>query len=123
MKKLVLMNLVLLLVACTAPIAIVESPGQVKAPDTPTPPVAPTVTTTSAPAPVDCQTACQDRCYPNADKVCGKGTSYDDCVANCGTYLRPEGCKASCATEATAECVIVFKGQCKIDCKKACAAA
>ncbi len=133
MKKILIVGLLSIILAACQPTTppVVETPMTVP-PETPTAPApetplvtTPTPTTPSASeTPITSETCvpdCTDACAMNSNKVCGQGTNYYDCVENCGTFLRPEGCKASCNTEATKECEIVFRSECKRDCTKSCA--
>lgn len=126
MKKeliLLLAALAVLAVACgvppepqgtTAPVS--EAPDQVKAPS-PTPVAQETAAETGD----GCQEACANQCDEDADTACSKATDYNECVANCGSVIRPEGCKGGCATGVPIECGIIFRNECGKACMNKCA--
>ncbi|MEK6849327.1 MAG: hypothetical protein AABY01_02025 [Nanoarchaeota archaeon] len=132
MKKLVILLMALVLIACTSPV-IVESPGQIKTTETvttpaptptSTPPVVPASTETAPAYETPCGDGCIDECGENSVEACGEGTAYvnfEECVVRCNGYLREQGCKASCAAENTIECGVIFKSECKKECRDACA--
>lgn len=130
MKNAVLL-LVVFLVACSAPQAIVESPAGVVPPETPvtTPstsaPSVPVTNVTSTPSTyaLTCGDSCIDKCSANAPKVCGEGNvevDYITCVPKCDGFLREQGCKGSCAAENSIECRLIFESQCKRECRDLC---
>jgi hypothetical protein len=131
MKKLLLLLTLFLMACAVEQQTVVEAPTELpQTAETPATTESPTQPSTSTSSQTSTSTevsatACYDDCLPDcqaqATEVCGQGTDWYGCLDNCYGKLHDEGCKASCNAEATEECEIIFKSECKRYCKKQCA--
>lgn len=114
--------LLVLLAGCTAaPMAPVkENPMPVPTTPVTSPPASPSGTMPAGGP--DCIDSCMSDCSQDGEAACLTAEDYNTCTSNCGSTVRPEGCKGACATGVPVECGIIFKKECQKDCNAKCAA-